>query len=280
MKNSIFALSAFALVQLTVAAPVNQKRDVVWETVVEEVWETVYTTTTVWFGINGEQAVATSSAAASSVGGFYEHPQSSILYTVISSAAPEAVAYTAAPVVAAAPVVSSAPAPVVSSAVAPYVAPPAPTTTAAPVAPAPVSPAPVATTTPVAVAPAPSVYSAPALSPSAAAPASGGSTGTHTGDITYYDVSVGTGSCGTTASNTDNVVALSHLDMNNGANPNNNPLCGTMININYNGATHSARVFDTCPTCSEGSLDLTNALFLAVAPEGDGRVTGVSWSFA
>jgi expansin (peptidoglycan-binding protein) len=68
--------------------------------------------------------------------------------------------------------------------------------------------------------------------------------------------------------------------MNNGANPNANPLCGKTINIYYNGNVHQARIFDTCPTCAEGSLDLSPSLFQAVAPNGDGRVHGVSWSLA
>ena len=103
---------------------------------------------------------------------------------------------------------------------------------------------------------------------------------TYTGDITYYDVSVGLGSCGTSATNTDNVVALSYLDMKNGLNPNVNPLCGREVSISYNGHTHRAKIWDTCPTCASGSLDLPQALFDAVAPEGDGRVHGVSWSLS
>jgi hypothetical protein len=265
MKNfAILALSAIAI-----AAPL-EKRDTVFETVVEEVYETVYSTTTVWVD-------PTPAPSSASVAAFYEqHKSLSSLSSVIPfSAAPVAAVYAPS----AAPAVPSI-VPIVSSA-APYVPPPAPTTSAAPAP---------AAAAPTAVAPSLSTYVAPANpAPSAAAPASAapasasgssGGQGDHTGDITYYDVSVGTGSCGTTASNSDLVVALSHLDMNNGANPNNNPLCGTMINIYYNGGVHSARVFDTCPVCAAGSLDLTEALFNAVAPGGDGRVHGVSWSFA
>jgi hypothetical protein len=76
------------------------------------------------------------------------------------------------------------------------------------------------------------------------------------------------------------LVALSSDVMANGANPNANPKCGKTINIYYGGSVHSATVYDTCPTCSGGSIDLTEALFKAVAPNGDGRVHDVSWSFA
>lgn len=100
---------------------------------------------------------------------------------------------------------------------------------------------------------------------------------TYTGDITYYDVTVGTGSCGTYATNADNVVALSHVDMNNGPNPNENPLCGREISIHYNGNAYQAQIWDTCPSCDSGSLDLPQPLFDAIAPDGDGRVHDVSW---
>jgi hypothetical protein len=93
-------------------------------------------------------------------------------------------------------------------------------------------------------------------------------------------VSVGVGSCGKQGSNSQDLVAIAADVMQNGANPNDNPNCGKTINIYYNGMTHTGTVFDTCPTCDGGSLDLTQELFLKVAPDGDGRVHGVSWSFA
>lgn len=98
------------------------------------------------------------------------------------------------------------------------------------------------------------------------------------GDMTYYDASVGVGSCGTNATNSDHVVALSYVDMQNGPNPNANPLCGREINIQYGGLTRHARIWDTCPTCDSGGLDLPKPLFDAIAPNGDGRVHGVTWS--
>jgi hypothetical protein len=68
--------------------------------------------------------------------------------------------------------------------------------------------------------------------------------------------------------------------MNNAGNPNANPNCGRMINIYYNGAVHQGKVHDTCPECLSGSIDVTDTLFKIVAPNGDGRVHGVSWSWA
>ena len=68
--------------------------------------------------------------------------------------------------------------------------------------------------------------------------------------------------------------------MNNPANPNDNPLCGTTINI-YNpatGNTNSATIVDTCEGCSEYDIDVSPSVFEAVDPNGlgDGRIV-VDW---
>ena len=76
------------------------------------------------------------------------------------------------------------------------------------------------------------------------------------------------------------IVALSTEILANGANPNNNPKCGTLINI-YNPATrktHSATIVDTCKGCSTYDIDVSPSVFEAVDPNGlgDGRIT-VDW---
>jgi len=283
MKNTaILAISSFALAHLVGAAPVNNKRDVVYTTTTEEVWETQWSTTTLWVDPTG--APSSDSPKSAFVGGFFEQHSSSgkpvnalAAPTSTSSVAasspelksvPTTSATTSSIVVPSAEIPTSSPTLPTSS---PHVE--LPSTTAAP-----------ATTS---AAPIPSpvaqiATSVPAVAVPSAAPvaSSGGGGGTHTGDITYYDIEVGLTSCGLTGSNSQALVALSAADMKNGVNPNANPLCGKTINISYNGATHSATIYDTCPECASGSLDLTNSLFKAVAPNGDGRVHGVSWTFA
>lgn len=75
---------------------------------------------------------------------------------------------------------------------------------------------------------------------------------------TYYDV--GPGSCGTTDDDSDMVVAINKEQMNNGANPNNNPNCHKKIKIvGELGKTVTARVVDTCPGCDNGSVDMSPA---------------------
>ncbi|EMC97572.1 hypothetical protein BAUCODRAFT_69158, partial [Baudoinia panamericana UAMH 10762] len=99
----------------------------------------------------------------------------------------------------------------------------------------------------------------------------------YTGDITHYDV--GLGSCGWTNTDSDAIVAIPHGMMNNGINPNLNPLCGQYITISFNGTLNQAKIVDTCGGCDGASIDLSPTLFEAVAPSGDGRVHNVNWWF-
>jgi hypothetical protein len=79
----------------------------------------------------------------------------------------------------------------------------------------------------------------------------------------------------------DAIVALSHVIMTpgNAGNPNNNPLCGKMISINYLGKTWQAKIVDTCQGCAEGDIDMSQGFFNKVTNNGDGRVHGIEWSF-
>jgi hypothetical protein len=98
-----------------------------------------------------------------------------------------------------------------------------------------------------------------------------------TGEITYY--APGLGSCGITNTESDYIVALAVDMMNNGANPNTNPLCNQQITIEYNGVSQVATVTDTCQACAHEDLDLTPSLFSLFADQSEGRVSGVSWYF-
>lgn len=37
-------------------------------------------------------------------------------------------------------------------------------------------------------------------------------------------------------------------------------------------------IVDTCWGCGEQDIDVSDSLFYAVAPDGDGRVHGIEWS--
>ncbi|KAK3075277.1 hypothetical protein LTR53_001555 [Teratosphaeriaceae sp. CCFEE 6253] len=295
-------LAAGALLSIVAAVPMV-KRDIVWVTETDEAVVTVPVTTTVW--VNPGESLPTASTTASHFGHHRSRKTSTVQSTVTVAPTPsapassaessveapssyEASSSTSTPVSVAPTTESSSVyvAPTTSTSV--YVAPTtsstsvyvAPTTSSTSVYVAPT------TSTSVYVAPtttaAPSTYSAPAstTTPVATSSAASGTTpsgSTYTGDITYYDV--GLGSCGWTNDDSEAIVAIPHGMMENGINPNLNPLCGQYITISYAGATHQAKVVDTCGGCDGQAIDLSPTLFAAVAPSGDGRVHDVEWWF-
>lgn len=188
----------------------------------------------------------------------------------LSSAAPkkeESAPITTAPV-AAAPVVTEAPAPPPATTAAPVsVAPPAPVTTAAPA---------VETFAPAAKKA--DNEAAPVVDNTAAAPATGGYE--HVGEATFYDPDLG--ACGTSNSGSEMVAAISQslfdLTTPNG-NPNKNPVCGRKARCSVKGGKEFiVTIVDRCVGCAFGDIDLSPAAFRASgAQESEGRVK-VEWS--
>ncbi|KAK4986461.1 hypothetical protein LTR66_000141 [Elasticomyces elasticus] len=314
MKNAIIAL--FSLLAVAGAVPMN-KRDVVWVTEYAQVVETVLQTTTVW--VDSTPATVGAAAVTSSFYGHrHTHGTTltSVITSTLASAssssvvvqptAPSSSSVSVAPTTSTRSAVSVAPTVASSSSVSVDPTTPrsssvvvAPTTSTTSVFVAPttstssvvVAPTTRATSTAASVAPTTSVYVAPTTSASAVptttatpttASASPASTVTaagskYTGDITHYDV--GLGSCGWTSTADEFVVAIEHTIMNNPANPNNNPRCGKYVTLSYGGVTHQAKIVDTCGGCLPNAIDLSDSLFAAVAPKGDGRVHNVEWWF-
>ncbi|KAI8364498.1 RlpA-like double-psi beta-barrel-protein domain-containing protein-containing protein [Choanephora cucurbitarum] len=100
------------------------------------------------------------------------------------------------------------------------------------------------------------------------------------GRATFYDVSAGLGSCGRQSKNSDMVVAVNHLQMDNGANPNTNPHCGRKVKIVGNtGKPVVAEIVDTCPGCSSGCLDMSSSLFERVCGELSMGICPIKWDF-
>merc|ERR1712093_643645 len=104
--------------------------------------------------------------------------------------------------------------------------------------------------------------------------ASSSNTGSYSGKATFYSQGGAAGSCGNYASDSDYVVAVNAAQMNSG-------WCGRTVNIKNtaNGKTISAKVADTCPGCSYGSLDLSMGAFGAIGNYDTG-VLSISWGFA
>ncbi|KAI4285336.1 MAG: hypothetical protein L6R38_000761 [Xanthoria sp. 2 TBL-2021] len=96
------------------------------------------------------------------------------------------------------------------------------------------------------------------------------------GDITFYDT--GLGACGTTDDGVnENVFALAHGMM--GTQSNGNPFCGRKAEVTLDGKTVVGKLVDKCMGCVGQDIDLSHKMFQALADEGRGRISSVSWKF-
>jgi len=97
---------------------------------------------------------------------------------------------------------------------------------------------------------------------------------THTGRGTWFNV--GLGNCGKRNKDSDLIVAISKslYDRNRGSN------CGQYVKITNkaNGKVAYGATEDSCPSCGEGDLDLSPALFKKLASLDQG-VIQISWNF-
>lgn len=98
------------------------------------------------------------------------------------------------------------------------------------------------------------------------------------GDVTHWDG--GLSACGWTV-NTESDMQIAMPVGMMGAQSNGNPYCGRSLTIKNptTGTTTLAIVGDKCMGCQGHSIDLTNALFNAIAPGCDGRCSGYEWWF-
>ncbi|KAN0141281.1 RlpA-like double-psi beta-barrel-protein domain-containing protein-containing protein [Lactarius tabidus] len=93
--------------------------------------------------------------------------------------------------------------------------------------------------------------------------------------ITFYEIDVGTTSCGGNFQNSDFVFALDSSLYGSGY-P--GPNCGRSISLTCNGKTATAVLQDECPGCPYGGLDLTEGLFSYFADMSVGVLT-CSWYY-
>ncbi|CAG8494706.1 11211_t:CDS:2, partial [Paraglomus occultum] len=99
---------------------------------------------------------------------------------------------------------------------------------------------------------------------------------TGSGDGTYYDPGIGTGSCGTLHTADEMVAALNAPQYGNYANPNDSPVCGKCVQVTGPKGTVKVKIVDKCPVCKNGDIDLSPAAFDKIADEAVGRVP-VTW---
>ncbi|KAI5920887.1 RlpA-like double-psi beta-barrel-protein domain-containing protein-containing protein [Camillea tinctor] len=119
-------------------------------------------------------------------------------------------------------------------------------------------------------------------------PLPGNGDAVYTGDLTYYDPSLG--ACGMSSSSNEFVGAVSHIVFDaaapsGSANPNQNPLCGMTIRVqrDYVEAGMGNRsvdvtVVDRCEDCAARDLDLSISAFAQLALLQSGRVKA-NWAW-
>ena len=110
-------------------------------------------------------------------------------------------------------------------------------------------------------------------------PLPSGNGGPYTGDLTYYEP--GLGACGIDSSNSDKIVAISHLvfdAVSVGSNPNANPLCGKKIRARRDNKSVDLTVVDRCTGCQSKDIDVTINTFGDLADVDQGRVL-VEWNW-
>ncbi|KAJ8473488.1 hypothetical protein ONZ51_g7841 [Trametes cubensis] len=92
--------------------------------------------------------------------------------------------------------------------------------------------------------------------------------------FTYYKQTGQDDACGSLDHDSDYIVALNIHDWDNGAH------CYKDIVIEYAGQKLNAKITDECPGCPPGGLDLTPALFTALAGSTDPGVLTGSWWYS
>ncbi|KAF2242348.1 hypothetical protein BU26DRAFT_524489 [Trematosphaeria pertusa] len=106
---------------------------------------------------------------------------------------------------------------------------------------------------------------------------------TFSGDLTYYNPALG--ACGIASTDNDAVVAVSHYTFDavqQGTDPNSNPLCGRKIRANRVNAgkqvSIDVTVVDRCTGCEPRDIDVSPAMFRKMADPDLGRVP-VTWAW-
>lgn len=100
------------------------------------------------------------------------------------------------------------------------------------------------------------------------------------GDGTYF--TPGLNYCyGTTSDSEDMIVAASATLFSKWGGGTESSLCNKKVKITSGGKTVEAKITDECPAdeCTEGSLDMSPAVFKELAELSVGRLTDLKWAF-
>ncbi|ORX63314.1 hypothetical protein K493DRAFT_148348, partial [Basidiobolus meristosporus CBS 931.73] len=96
------------------------------------------------------------------------------------------------------------------------------------------------------------------------------------GDGTYF--APGLGSCGIVSTSSQLIAAMNAPQFGEYANPSHSPVCFKCAMIHGPKGSVKVQIVDKCPSCKEGSLDLSPAAFEHIADLAQGRVH-IDWSY-
>ncbi|GBB94340.1 hypothetical protein RclHR1_23380002 [Rhizophagus clarus] len=96
------------------------------------------------------------------------------------------------------------------------------------------------------------------------------------GDGTFYNPSVGIGSCGWQNDDSEFVAALNAPQYGEFSDPADSPICGKCIKITGPNGSVKVKLVDKCPKCKRGDIDMSPAAFKKIAKLDDGRVP-ITW---
>ncbi|CAB4378124.1 unnamed protein product [Rhizophagus irregularis] len=96
------------------------------------------------------------------------------------------------------------------------------------------------------------------------------------GDGTFYNPSVGTGSCGWQNDDNEFVAALNAPQYGKFSDPADSPICGKCIKITGPKGSVKVKLVDKCPVCKRGDIDMSPAAFKKIAELDEGRVP-ITW---
>ena len=96
----------------------------------------------------------------------------------------------------------------------------------------------------------------------------------HSGEATFYDSVVGSGSC--SFDSTDTMIDESMVGAMNQYDYLNSQICGACLSVTGPSGTILIRIVDMCPGCGKGGIDLSPKAFLLIADTSLGRVP-ITW---
>ncbi|GET03724.1 riboflavin aldehydeforming enzyme, putative [Rhizophagus clarus] len=89
------------------------------------------------------------------------------------------------------------------------------------------------------------------------------------GDGTFYNPSVGIGSCGWQNDDSEFVAALNAPQYGEFSDPADSPICGKCIKITGPNGSVKVKLVDKCPKCKRGDIDMSPAAFKKIAKLDD-----------